>query len=112
MGFSVFHGLSSIVGIGVIKDEKKAFHYYEQATNQGLIQAQSGLAFCYQKGIGVQKDEILALKNYEIVAEKGYSDAQNSLGTFFSTLSFQPRKTKNRAKLPLVATKTDFRFSC
>jgi TPR repeat protein len=66
-------------GTGVVKNEKKAFEWYEKAAEQGLEIAQNNLGSCYKKGTGVLKNEKKAIKWFEKAAEQGLADAQNQL---------------------------------
>ena len=52
-------------GIGVEKDEEKAFEWYEKSAKLNYIPAQLALAEMYSNGIGVEKDEEKASEWYE-----------------------------------------------
>ena len=53
--------------------------------NQGRVEAQYRLGYCYYTGKGVDKDFPEAVKWFRIAAEQGYADAQSSLGTRYYT---------------------------
>ncbi len=57
-------------GIGVEKDEVKAFDYYKRSAEKEYIEAQFHLSHCYFNGIGTDVDKSIAFKLYKIVAEK------------------------------------------
>ena len=54
----------------------QAVIWYIKAAEQGLVNAQFKLGYCYQEGIGVSKDEKKALKWYAKAAEQGHTTAQ------------------------------------
>lgn len=56
--------------VGNKKDLEKAFLYYKQAAELGLMSAQYCLAGMYNRGEGVEKNEIIALVWYRKVAER------------------------------------------
>ena len=63
-------------GLGVVKDEKKAFIWYEKSAQQGYMNAQCNFATMYLNGLGVVKDEKKAFIWYEKSAQQGYMYAQ------------------------------------
>ncbi len=67
-------------GLGVKKDEREAFKWYEKAALQGDTDSQTNLGSMYEKGSGVDKDLKKALSWYERAAEKGNAMARNNLG--------------------------------
>ena len=67
-------------GQSVEKDQTKAFKWYEQAANQGLI---SGLAGMYKEGLGVRQDYTKVFELYEQDANQGSADAKYSLGRLY-----------------------------
>ncbi|RIA96744.1 kinase-like domain-containing protein, partial [Glomus cerebriforme] len=70
-------------GIGVEKDEIKAFNCYEVAAKNGNNEAEFILGNCYYDGIGVQKDEVKAFNWYEKAAVNGNNEAQLYLGNCY-----------------------------
>lgn len=70
-------------GLGVKKDFKKAFTYYEKAANQGLAEAQSALGYMYSHGKGVHPNNTLALQWYKKAADQGLAKAQFNLGLMY-----------------------------
>jgi len=63
-------GLCYEDGIGVLKDYKKAYHYFSLAVNNGAgACAEHNLARCFRKGQGIEKDLKVAEK-YERLAKK------------------------------------------
>ncbi|RIA87327.1 hypothetical protein C1645_878103 [Glomus cerebriforme] len=67
-------------GIGVEKNEAKAFEYYKLSADQEYLNAQFQLGYCYDYGIGTGINKVKALELYRIAAEKGHIDAQKGLG--------------------------------
>src|SRR6266542_6727061 len=53
------------LGIGIDKDENKAFDYYQKSAENGLVNAKFQLGYCHANGIGteVNKDKGLELYN-------------------------------------------------
>ncbi|KAF0387758.1 calmodulin-dependent protein kinase [Gigaspora margarita] len=52
-------------GIGIKKDENKAFIYYKVSADMGNISAILSLGNCYKNGIGVEKDENEAFLHFQ-----------------------------------------------
>ncbi|UXM96538.1 sel1 repeat family protein (plasmid) [Bartonella sp. HY329] len=63
-------------GLGVQKDPKRAFYYYEKAANDGEVKAYGKLAIFYAKGIGVRKDLQSAFEYSFYAAQKRDTDSQ------------------------------------
>jgi len=59
------------LGIGVEKDETKAFEYYKKSSEKGYDYAQYQLGECYRIGMGIEKNEIKAFEYYKKSAENG-----------------------------------------
>lgn len=70
-------------GMGVLKNEKKAFTWYERAATQGFAKGQYNLALLYKRGSGVERNEKMAFKWLEQAAMNGYPRALLDLGTRF-----------------------------
>ncbi|GES92221.1 Sel1-like repeat protein [Rhizophagus clarus] len=83
-------------GIGIEKDEKKAFECYLKAANEGNIHAQYNLGICHQNGIGVSKDDEKAFEWYFKSAEGELSIAQSVLGNCYQN-GTGTKKDKNKA---------------
>lgn len=73
-------GFAYQYGDEFLKDEKKAFEWYEKAAEQGNAEAQFNLALAYLKGNGVLKDEKKAFEWFKKAAEQGGAEAQFKLG--------------------------------
>ncbi|RHZ78862.1 hypothetical protein Glove_155g15 [Diversispora epigaea] len=71
------------IGIGTIRDEKKAFQWYLKSAKGGNNLGQYNLAFCYGNGIGTIKDEEKAFQWYLKSAEGGNHIGQNNLGNCY-----------------------------
>ncbi|EXX71852.1 uncharacterized protein OCT59_028772 [Rhizophagus irregularis] len=61
------------------KDEVKAFECYKKSADQGFLDAQVELGYCYDKGIGTEVNKTKAFESYKMAAEKGHITAQNNL---------------------------------
>ncbi|RIA87332.1 hypothetical protein C1645_726618, partial [Glomus cerebriforme] len=70
-------------GIGVEKNNIKAFEYYKKSADQGHLNAQSELGYCYYDGIGTELNIAKAFELYKIAAERGHIVAQNNLGALY-----------------------------
>lgn len=66
-------------GIGVAKNDKKAFKWYRKAAQQGEAEAQYNLAKCYEYGKGIKANDTLAVQWYTAAAVQGFAEAQHSL---------------------------------
>ena len=67
-------------GMGVGKDETKAFAWYLQAATQGDIQAQCIVAGMYKKGRGVARNDEACYVWYHKAALQGHVEAQSHIG--------------------------------
>jgi len=67
-------------GMGVLKNEKKAFAWYERAAIQGFSKSQYNLSLLYKRGSGVKRNGKKALKWLEQAAMNGYPRALLDLG--------------------------------
>jgi len=70
-------------GIGVLRNKKKAVHWYNEAANQSYSPAQYALGMMYANGDGIEKNEQLALEYFTRAAEKGLIQAQTNLGVMY-----------------------------
>ena len=71
-------------GIGVEKDEEKAFEWYEKSAKQNFAPAQLALAEKYFYGRGVEKDEEKAFEWCEKSAKQNFAPAQFYLAWMYS----------------------------
>lgn len=67
-------------GVGIEKDDKKAFEYYMKSASSGDPHAQFKLGQCYEYGWGTEEKTETAFKWYKKSSEQGYAEAQNALG--------------------------------
>jgi clan AA aspartic protease (TIGR02281 family) len=67
------------MGIGVIKDEKKAFSLYKQSAEKGCAYGQRLLAFAYYDAIGTPKDGDLAVYWMKKAKDNGDEAAEEIL---------------------------------
>lgn len=70
-------------GLGVQKDDKKAFEYYQRASDLGDIQGTFALGLSYAQGRGVKKDRRIAGDLFEKAALTGHAEANYNLGLLF-----------------------------
>lgn len=61
----------------------EAVSWYKKAAEQGQVDAQYCLGFCYFYGDGVTQDDSQAVYWYEKAAEQGHTDAQFELGEMY-----------------------------
>ncbi|CAG8786127.1 10737_t:CDS:1, partial [Acaulospora morrowiae] len=64
-------GYLYLYGIGVEKNQKKAFQIFLEAAKEGSSLAESFLGYCCSEGYGVEKNEAKAFEYFQISAEKG-----------------------------------------
>ena len=83
-------GLMYKNGIGVHKDQKKAYKLFKQSAEQGFSLAQYNLAGMYQKGTGVKKNRKEAVRWMRIAANT-FSRAQYKLA-FWNLKGFGMKK--------------------
>jgi TPR repeat protein len=57
---------------GTSKDYTTAAKWYHMASEQGLAEAQAGLAWMYLNGYGVPRDDIEAYKLFLLAERNGY----------------------------------------
>jgi len=70
-------------GLGVQKDDRKAFEYYKRASDMGDIQGTFALGISYAEGRGVKKDRKAAADFFEKAALTGQAEANYNLGLLF-----------------------------
>jgi len=61
-----------------------AAHWYAKAAEQGLVNAQTFLAYMYEEGRGIPKDEKQAAAWYQKAADQGEPNAQRNLGLMYA----------------------------
>ncbi|RHZ50316.1 hypothetical protein Glove_501g15 [Diversispora epigaea] len=66
-----------------IKDDKKIFHRYLKSVEEGNIDGQNKLGYCYLLGIGIIKDDEKAFQCYLKLAEGGNSAGQYSFANCY-----------------------------
>jgi len=77
-------GSMYIKGIGVDKDNKKAYRWFKKATGYNHTRAEYNLGLMYVEGIGVSQDYKKAARLYNKAAKSGYAPAQYSLGMLYA----------------------------
>ena len=76
---------------------------YQQAVDQGHIDAHLTLGMCYLEGNGVEKDTEYAVKLLHIPANKGSSIAQFNLGCLYTR---GQGVRKDHRQVPLLCSKS------
>lgn len=71
------------LGITVLQDNTQAVHWYQQAANGGLAEAQINLGVCFVKGQGVAQDDTQAVHWYQQAAKQGHATTQFNLGVCY-----------------------------
>ncbi|CAI2173636.1 5372_t:CDS:1 [Funneliformis geosporum] len=66
------------LGNGVNKDEIKAFVYYKKSAENGLVDANFYLGYCYLNGIGTEINKEIGYKLYNEATGKGDISVQNN----------------------------------
>lgn len=72
-------GLMYLNGLGVGKNENRAFDYFKQASENGDITSQYWLAYCYENGIGTKSDLNQAIVWYQKSAQRGDKISQPAI---------------------------------
>jgi uncharacterized protein len=70
-------------GIGVIKDEKKAFDIYQQCAAQGSPKAMNALGILYREGIGTSANKDKAVTWLTKAGKNGYAQGWYNLGMIY-----------------------------
>jgi TPR repeat protein len=78
-------GTRYLLGRGVPQNNRKAFEYFQQASEEGDSFAQNEVAYMYAAGKGTPKDYSQALVYYTKAAEQNLASAQYNLGLMYAT---------------------------
>ncbi|MBS0232941.1 MAG: SEL1-like repeat protein [Proteobacteria bacterium] len=70
-------------GLGVQKDDRKAFEFFQRASDMGDVQGTFALGMSYAQGRGVKKDYKMAGELFEKAALTGNAEANYNLGLLF-----------------------------
>ena len=71
-------------GLGVKKDEKKAFTYYKKSADQGYVPAMHALSVCYLYGVGCNRNIEQALWYGEAAANQNYIKSVRGMAVAYS----------------------------
>lgn len=71
-------------GEGVVRDEARAFHWYQRAAQAGIADAQYQLGLMYELGIGVLPDQAEADYWYGQAVGQGFCPGELSAGGVLS----------------------------
>ncbi|RHZ79873.1 hypothetical protein Glove_140g82 [Diversispora epigaea] len=83
-------------GLGVEKDEKKAFQIYSKVADEGSFIAVNTVAYCYEFGLGVEKNEEKAFEKYLKSAERGNIVAHSNVsGCYYNGIGITEDLTKS-----------------
>ncbi|RHZ66095.1 hypothetical protein Glove_309g34 [Diversispora epigaea] len=77
---TIFLADMHLAGIGVEKDEKKAFHIYSKLANEGSFLALNEVAHCYREEVGVEMNKEKGFELNLKSAKKGLPVAQGMVG--------------------------------
>ncbi len=80
-------GVMYAMGLGVEKDDRRAFEWYLRSSMKGHPGAQSGVGWYYEVGRGVPKDLVRAYMWYTLSAIGGDPDAAISLEEVIKKMS-------------------------
>ncbi|RIB20791.1 hypothetical protein C2G38_2178367 [Gigaspora rosea] len=83
-------------GLGTVKDEQKAFEWFQKSAEGGNHLGQCNLGYCFQNGIGVTEDYAKALQWYMKFAEEGNDKTQVILENYYYLLN---KNLKNKEKI-------------
>ena len=70
-------------GDGVLKDHKKAFGLFKEASEMGHDLAMVYIGWMFQHGEGVEKDPVMAVNWYKKAANQNNANAKNNLGIMY-----------------------------
>lgn len=84
-------GVMYALGLGVPKDDVRAFEWYLRASMKGHAGAQSGLGWYYEVGRGVAPDPVRAYLWYALSAIGGDVDAPDSLESLTPKLTVEEK---------------------
>lgn len=85
-------------GLGIPKDPKLAFTWFEKSALQGYDKAEHALGLMYSRGYGVKKDFPQAVYWYQKAADHGYAESQNNLGLKYEYGQGVPRNYEKAAE--------------
>ena len=86
-GIDAFYGFSKALKLAQQKDFPNMFKLIEEASKQGLIEADATLAICYGEGIGVEKNQELSDKYLNKIIKQLPSLSSFDLSAVESTLN-------------------------
>jgi len=89
-------GKLSMNGLGMKKDEKEGFKFYQIAAEKGNAWGQAAVGHCFMNGFGIGKDEKQGVEWYKLASSQGLARAQNNLGTSYRE-GRGVRKDENKA---------------
>ena len=78
-------GVRYLKGVGLPRDARQAFHWFELAAQRDLTVAMYRLGTLYEKGIGTDKDPAKARAWYERAARRGNVRAMHNLGVLLAS---------------------------
>ncbi|PKK65004.1 kinase-like protein [Rhizophagus irregularis] len=68
---------------GILQNKVRAFGFYKKSADQGFVDAQYKVGYCYDHGIGVNMNKEKAFDFYKIAAQEENRDAQKSLAFLY-----------------------------
>ena len=76
-------GMKYASGEGIGKDDVKAAYWYEKSAEQGNVNGQYNIAWCYEKGVGVPVNNEMAQKLYIEAVKNNSPDALRYFARFY-----------------------------
>lgn len=71
-------------GRGLVQDNQKAFHWYNEAAKQGHLLGMANMGWVYYNAIGVPQNYSKSLIWYKKAADKGHPESQYTLGYMYA----------------------------
>ena len=85
-------GIQYTLGLGVMKDYKKAVKWYEQAAKAGMADAQRNYGDMFHYGKGVPQDYYQAFIWYFAASQQGHETAKRALENITSSNKLTPNQ--------------------
>ncbi len=101
-------GQAFATGVGLPRDEKKAYNWFHRAAKQGHTQAQYNLGLMLERGRGVKAAPAVAAQWYVKAADQGLAQAQFQLGNLYRKGHGVAEDFRHAAALYQRAAEQDF----
>ncbi len=90
------YGVCLAQGVGFVKDETQAFHWYTKAAEQKYVHAIFIVGICCLSGCGTNKDVATGLKYLQLASRQEHVGSLFRLGTVFYDGIDEPKISKKR----------------